>query len=112
MVERRLMLLRQFTTRLFPDRFIYMRSGGEMRSFALTSGLQMTCAGIAAALIVWTLLSTVSMIGGAFSSNAGDLAAAKTKAYYERLIADRQARLNSAVAELSSSAGSLDALAL
>ena len=112
MVERRLMRLRQLTARLFPDRFIYMRSGGEIRSFALTSGLQMTCVGIATAIVVWALLSTVSMVGQAFASNSGELAAAKTKAYYERLIADRQARLNSAVAELSSSAGSLDALAV
>ena len=40
-----------------------------------------------------------------------DAEAARTQAYYERLIADRQARLNSAVARLSSSAGTLDGLA-
>jgi murein DD-endopeptidase MepM/ murein hydrolase activator NlpD len=111
MVERRLVQLRQLTARFFPDRYIYMRSGGEMRSFALTGGLQMTCAGVIAALIAWTLISTVSVLGQAVVSNAGDQAAAKTKAYYERLIADRQARLNSAVAELTSGAGSLEALA-
>jgi murein DD-endopeptidase MepM/ murein hydrolase activator NlpD len=111
MVERRLMQLRQLAARFFPDRYIYVRSGGEMRSFALTGGMQMTGAGVAAALLVWTLLSTVSLIGQALTANAGEVAAAKTKAYYERLIADRQARLNSAVAELSSGAGSIENLA-
>ncbi|HTI66565.1 MAG TPA: peptidoglycan DD-metalloendopeptidase family protein [Caulobacteraceae bacterium] len=95
----------------FPERHIYLRSGGEMRTFTLTTPRQLGFAGLAAAILGWTLISTAAVTLNAFALGAGEQAAAKTKAYYERLIADRQARLNSAVAELSETSGSLDGLA-
>ena len=111
MIIGRWMQIRDWTMRCFPERHIYLRSGGEMRTISLTTGRQMAFAGLAAAVLGWTLISTAAVGLNAIALNAGDEAAARTKAYYERLIADRQARLNSAVAELTQSAGSLDGLA-
>lgn len=82
-----------------------------MRTFALTPGKQAAMAGVAAAFMSWTLLATGSLAVHAVIQNADEAAAVKTRAYYERLIADRQARLNSAVAELSDTSGSIGALA-
>ena len=107
----RLEQLRQATTRFFPERHIYLRSGGEMRTFALTTGRQATMAGMAAAFLTWTLFATGSLAINAVVQNSDEQAAVKTRAYYERLIADRQARLNSAVAEITNTSGSIGALA-
>ncbi|MEO6338716.1 MAG: peptidoglycan DD-metalloendopeptidase family protein, partial [Caulobacteraceae bacterium] len=85
--------------------------GGAMQTFALSSHKQLVMAGAVAVLLVWTLISTTALIGGAIASNADEREAIRTKNYYERLIADRQARLNSAVAELSGAQGSVGALA-
>lgn len=103
--------LRDSAIRCFPERHVYLRSGGAMRSFTLSPRRQMAIAGGVAAVMAWTLLSTVTMAFNAVTASAGERSAAKTKAYYERLIADRQARLTSAVAELSQTAGSLEGLA-
>ncbi|OYX31481.1 MAG: peptidase M24 [Caulobacterales bacterium 32-69-10] len=103
--------VRSWTLRCFPERHIYLRSGGEMRTFTLTTPRQVGFAGVTAAVLGWTLISTAAVTLNAFAMSAGDQAATKTKAYYERLIADRQARLNSAVAELTETSGSLDGLA-
>jgi murein DD-endopeptidase MepM/ murein hydrolase activator NlpD len=111
MSDGRLARLRQTIFRLFPERHVYLRSGGDVRSFVLTSADQVIVAASLAACLTWTLFATGSMAIGAFSGSSEEAAAAKTQAYYERLIADRQARLNSAVARLTSSAGSLDGLA-
>jgi len=82
-----------------------------MRTFTLTPRRQLAAAGVVGAVIGWTLISTTAVAINALALNTGQQAAARTKAYYERLIADRQARLNSAVAELSENAGSLGVLA-
>ncbi len=111
MSDGRLARLRQTIFRIFPERHVYLRSGGDMRSFVLTSADQVIVAASLAACLTWTLFATGSMAISAFSGASQDAIAAKTQAYYERLIADRQARLNSAVARLSSTAGSMDGLA-
>jgi murein DD-endopeptidase MepM/ murein hydrolase activator NlpD len=111
MIVSRWLQVRDWAERCFPERHVYLRSGGEMRTFTLTPARQMACAGLAAAIMGWTLISTAAVGLNALALNAGDEAAARTKAYYERLIADRQARLNSAVAELTRTSGSLEGLA-
>ncbi len=82
-----------------------------MYSLALSTAQQATLAACALLCALVTLFSILTMMFGAFSSASTEQAAVKTKAYYERLIADRQARLNSAVAALSSNTGSVQGLA-
>ncbi|MGZ8369695.1 MAG: peptidoglycan DD-metalloendopeptidase family protein [Caulobacteraceae bacterium] len=95
--------------KLFPERHLYLRSGGEVRGYVLSSGKQALAAFAAAGLAIWLGVTTAAtMMGGI---GGGNTEALQTKAYYERLIADRQARLNSAVVQLTASTGSIDELA-
>lgn len=111
MVTERLARLRQSVERLFPERHLYVRSGGEIRGFVLTTGKQAAAAGAAAIGALWVGVGTAAMLLNLLSLGAGDQEALRTKAYYERLIADRQARLNTAVAALNDTTGSIDELA-
>ena len=107
----RLARLRQSLERLFPERHLYVRSGGEIRGFVLTTGKQTAAAALASLMALWVGVSTAGMLVNMLSLTAGDQETLRTKAYYERLIADRQARLTSAVAQLNDSSGSIDELA-
>ena len=108
MVTERLARLRQSVERLFPERHLYVRSGGEIRGFVLTTGKQAAAASAAAVAALWVGVGTAAMLLNLLSLGAGDQEALRTKAYYERLIADRQARLNTAVAALNDTTGSTD----
>jgi len=68
-------------------------------------------AGALAAAALWMGMSTAAMMINAMSLSREDQEVARTQAKYERWIADRQARLNSAVAQLSANNGSLGDLA-
>jgi murein DD-endopeptidase MepM/ murein hydrolase activator NlpD len=82
-----------------------------MRGYVFSTGKQLMCATGVAAAALWMGVCTASMMVNALSVSSTDQMVIKQKAYYERLNADRQARLNSAVAQLSASSGSLDELA-
>ncbi len=96
---------------VFPERHIYVRSGGDMRAVVLTTGKQTFAAFLGALCALWIGVCTASMLINAFSVGGGDQEAAKICAYYERLIADRQARLNSAITQLSDNSGGVEQLA-
>ncbi|WP_369060026.1 peptidoglycan DD-metalloendopeptidase family protein [Caulobacter sp. 73W] len=96
---------------LFPERHLYVRSGGQMRGVVLTPVKQMVIAGGVAGFALWTGVSTVAMLINASSLNAADQQVMRIKAQNERMNADRQARLNSAIAQLSAVNGSVDDLA-
>jgi murein DD-endopeptidase MepM/ murein hydrolase activator NlpD len=96
---------------LCPERHFYVRSGGEMRGFHLTTNRQLAIAGGVAACVLWMGISTAALIVGALTQTSGEVLAAQTQAKYERWIADRQARLNSAVAQLNATSNSVEDLA-
>lgn len=79
-----------------------------MRAFVLTPGKQIAVAGVIAAAALWTGIATAAMLVGAMATSGSEREIARTEAKYERWIADRQARLNSAVAQLNASDGSAD----
>jgi len=108
---RRLTRLARWFEELFPERHIYLRSGGEMRQFVLSTERQMLLAAGVALTALWLGISTASMMLTVFTPSKGDQEVAKTEARYERWIADRDARLSSAVAQLSSTGGSFQDLA-
>jgi murein DD-endopeptidase MepM/ murein hydrolase activator NlpD len=95
----------------FPERHLYVRSGGEIRTFVLTTGRQMMIAAGLAAAFGWTGVATAAVIFGGVVKTDADQEIARNQARYERWIADREARLDSAVAQLSNSNGAVDALA-
>jgi murein DD-endopeptidase MepM/ murein hydrolase activator NlpD len=103
--------LRRSLVELFPERHLYVRSGGEMRSFVLTTGRQMMIAGGVAAGALWMGVSTAAMMVGAMSASGHDQELARMQAKSERLVADREARLNSAMVQLNQAEGGIGALA-
>ncbi|MDB5430632.1 MAG: peptidase [Caulobacter sp.] len=82
-----------------------------MRGVVLSTGRQLAGAGLIAAAALWMGVCTAAMMVSAMSLSANDQEVARTTAKYERWIADRQARLNSAVAQLNATNGSIDELA-
>jgi murein DD-endopeptidase MepM/ murein hydrolase activator NlpD len=96
---------------LFPERHVYIRSEGRVQSLVLTTGRQMVLSVGVGFGALWMGAGTASMLIAAIAASPADQAAIHAKNYYERLIADRQARLNSAVAQLNDTSGSIAELA-
>jgi murein DD-endopeptidase MepM/ murein hydrolase activator NlpD len=107
----RLARIRRSVEDLFPERHLYVRTGGEMKGFVLTPRKQMAAASVVAGGALWLGVATAAMLVNVFSASAADREIARTQAKYERWIADRQARLSSAVAQLNAASGSTDELA-
>ncbi|MDP1619152.1 M23 family metallopeptidase [Phenylobacterium sp.] len=108
----RITRLRRSLEELFPERHLYVRSGGEMRAYVLTTSKQLMAAAGVGAAALWMGICTAAMMVNGMQMSASDQEIARTQAKYERWIADRQARLNSAVAQLNATNGSIDDLAL
>jgi murein DD-endopeptidase MepM/ murein hydrolase activator NlpD len=111
MVLDQLTRLRRFLEALFPERHLYLRSNGVVHGMVLTTGRQVAASAVVSALGLWLVVATGVMMIAAASPSSADRAAARTQAYYERLTADRQAKLNSAMAQLSDSNGTMSDLA-
>jgi murein DD-endopeptidase MepM/ murein hydrolase activator NlpD len=62
-------------------------------------------------LAFWLVVCTTGMVIAAVEPSDANRAAARLQAYYERRAADREARLNSAMAQLSDTNGALSELA-
>ena len=97
--------------RWFPERQIYLRSNGEIRGYAVSSRKQIILAGVAAVFGGWTLVASGSMAFDALSTRAAEKRVAHERAASERVNADLQARLDSAVMRMSTTTGSLDDIA-
>jgi murein DD-endopeptidase MepM/ murein hydrolase activator NlpD len=108
----RLRQVRRALQELFPERHLYVRSGGEMRGYVLSTGKQLAGAGFIALISLWMGVCTAAMLVNALSAGESDQELVKQKAYFERVTADRQARLNSAMAQLNATNGSLGDLAM
>ena len=101
----RMARLRRSLEELFPERHLYVRSGGAMRGFVLSTKKQMAVAGGVAAGALWMGVCTAAMLVNLLSASATDREIAQLKAQSERYVADRQARLDSALARLDAASG-------
>lgn len=95
----------------FPERRIVIHSAAGARAVVLTTRRQMEMAGLGALTALWLLAASLSMLAGAIGHDRADAALAQTQARYERWIAERQGKLDSALAQLNSPANSVGALA-
>ncbi len=108
---RRVAMLANRFLSLLPERHLYIRSGKEVHGFVLTRGHQILIAGILVASATWMTLATGGMLYETVSRARAESEVAQTQAKYERWIADRQARLDSALAQLNAPANSMVDLA-
>ena len=82
-----------------------------MKAFVLTTKKQLMIAGGVAGGALWMGVSTAAMLVNLLSVSTTDREIAQLKAQSERYVADRQARLDSAMARLNAASGSNDDLA-
>ncbi|KQS56299.1 peptidase M24 [Brevundimonas sp. Leaf363] len=103
---------RSVIERWFPERHLYHRiAGGEVRGHVLTPAKQMMAALAVLAFGGWTLVASGGFLFDlSVRANASD-AISQSRAASERLNADLQARLDSAVVRMSATNGSLDDMA-
>lgn len=111
MIGSRLHELRVSISRLFPERQLYLRSGADTKAFSLSTQLQASIAATVALAGLWLMAATGYLFVQPILQRADESASVKTKNYYERLIADRQARLDTAVAQLSGGQGGVKGVA-
>ena len=103
---------RSLIERWFPERHVYLRSSGDdIRGYVLTSGKQMMMAGAAVAIAAWTLVASGGFIFDMIARSQADSQVVKARAASERLNADLQARLETAVVRMSATTGGLDEMA-
>jgi murein DD-endopeptidase MepM/ murein hydrolase activator NlpD len=102
----RLARLRRSLEALFPERHLYIRSGGEMRAFVLSPKKQFLAAGVVAGCALWMGVCTAAMMVNGMAVSATDREIARLQAKSERLVADREARLGTAYAQLAAGGGS------
>lgn len=102
---------RRDSARLFPERHIYLRSGDQMQTFVVSSGAQLLMAIAAAIVIGWSVLASGALLAVYFANTTEENQVAKTRARYERLNADSEARAQTAMNALRRASGSIDTLA-
>lgn len=102
---------RSLLGRWFPTRYLYLRDGDEVRAWALTPARQ--AMGVAAAALIggWCLLASAGFTLDLVMQSQADHTVARARAASERLNADLQARLDSAVVRMTATTGSLDEMA-
>ena len=110
MIKARLSGWRRSLETLFPERHLYLRSGAEVRGLVLSTNRQILLSCAIAGFALWTGMGTASMLIGLLSASPSEQVAIHERAYYERLMADTRARLNSAVAQLNDGNGSVGQL--
>ena len=77
--------------RWFPDRQIYHRSDGQVRYFAISSGVQIGALLTATALAGWLCFSTVSVAFHGRALAAKDAELERERINYHRMVAEAQA---------------------
>jgi hypothetical protein len=80
----RLARLRRSLLELFPERHLYVRSGGEMKGYVLTPKTQMLVAAGISAAALWMGVCSAAMLVNMMSATSADRQVARTQAKYER----------------------------
>ncbi|AQR61763.1 peptidase M24 [Brevundimonas sp. LM2] len=95
----------------FPERHIYLRTQSETRGYVLTSGRQILLTLCGVILAGWTLVASGGFIFDLVTRSRADAEVVRARAASERLNADLQARLETAVVRMSATTGGLDEMA-
>jgi murein DD-endopeptidase MepM/ murein hydrolase activator NlpD len=85
----------------FPERHIYIRTAGEIKGVVLTTQNQLLFVIGSGAILIWAVTTTIGMLFETFNANANSERADRTRVSYERLLANRDARLINTVDTLA-----------
>ncbi len=94
--------------RRLPDRQIYHRSDGQVRYFAVTTGMQVGAIGVACAITVWVVVSSVNMMLHGVQMNARAREEAQLVARYEQQLEELRAAEAAALAYVESRTDAFD----
>lgn len=97
-----------FFERHLPVRYLYLRTHDDIRAWALTTHHQIIIGTIALAALVWLAIASGAFLFNLISVQRADAKVIQARAASERLNADLQARLESAVTRISASSGSME----
>lgn len=98
--------------RFLPVRYVYLRSHDDIRAYALTPKRQVLMALALVAALGWSLMASGAFLFDLIARHKADAEVIRARAASERLNADLQARLESAVARMSATNGSLEQTAV
>lgn len=87
--------------RLFPERQVYLRSGGEVSYHTLGTRTQVSLAAIAAMIAIWCLITMFNMLWGNNPLRGPSQQNKIIKAQYERQLKDAEARYENALFQLT-----------
>ncbi|MEP3892282.1 MAG: M23 family metallopeptidase [Hellea sp.] len=88
--------LRSRVLQHFPERQIYLRSGGEVKYYVLGTRTQMAIVGGLIAVAAWCLFTMFNLLWGYNPMRAPSQEIKRVEARYERLLADAQAKESNA----------------
>lgn len=94
--------------RWLPVRYLYLRSHDDIHAYALTGRRQILLGLAALAIVAWTLVASGGFLFDIVTRSRADAEVVRARAASERLNADLQARLESAVSRMSATSGSLE----
>ncbi|WP_427450691.1 M23 family metallopeptidase [Litorimonas sp. WD9-15] len=97
--------------RHFPERQIYLRSGGEVKYYVLTTKLQLAVVSAISVMALWCLFTMINMLVGNNPLRSSAQEVRHVKAQYERLLADSKAKEDNTKLMLAEQRASFEAMA-
>jgi murein DD-endopeptidase MepM/ murein hydrolase activator NlpD len=95
----------------FPERQIYLRSGGEVSYFNLSTRLQLAALSVVSLMALWCVFSIINMIFNINPMHSSSAAVKEVEARYARLLADSEAKQASQQALLAEQRKSFEVMA-
>ena len=84
--------VRTHVMRHFPERQIYLRSGGEVKYYVLSTRLQVLVSSILTLMALWCLYTMINLLVGHNPLRTSSQAMKLQKANFERMVADLEAK--------------------
>ncbi|MGB3455851.1 MAG: peptidoglycan DD-metalloendopeptidase family protein [Litorimonas sp.] len=103
--------MRKRVLQTFPERQIYLRSGGEVTYYNLTTRVQLAVVTVVAGMALWCLLTLLNMAFGGSPFMKTDARIAELEAAMERQLAESQAQIESTELLLQEQRASFTAMA-
>lgn len=88
--------LRKRILQTFPERQIYLRSGGEVTYHTLTTRVQVTIVTLIAVLLLWSIVALINVFFGNTLFSDPDARLVEMESRYERQLADTNAKIETA----------------
>ena len=103
--------VRSHILRHFPERQIYLRSGGEVKYYVLSTKLQLAVTAAFSFMAFWCLWTMISLLIGNNPFQTSNQELQKQKANFERKFADLKAKQENAQLMLSEQRTSFETMA-